>query len=254
MKVRLVLAGLLILLLIVGGIWQPHDPNAIDLAHRFAAPSLGHPFGLDNLGRDLLSRVMVGGWRTAAVILSVGAIGLFGGAAAGTMAAILGGSIEAIVMRAAETFIVVPTLIVALVAAALFGLSPLSAGLALGLAGLGPYALMAQTLTRTALRQPYVLAARALGVNDHALMMRHVLPATVPLLLTYAGGQTAGSAVAYASLAFIGLGADPSQPDWGSMLHDYRLFLFDHPMLPLWPGLALVMTAAFLNVAFDRRE
>jgi len=253
-RARLALVAILLLALGVGAIWQPHDPNAIDLTGRFAGMSFRHPLGADNLGRDLLSRLMVAGWRATAVIFSVGAIGFLGGSSLGTAAAMLGKGPRAIILRSAETFIVLPTLIVGLVAAALFGLSPLSAGLALGLANLGPYTLMAHTLTEATFGESYVQAARSLGLGDRALALRHVLPATLPIMLAYAGSQAGASAVAYASLGFIGLGVDPSRPDWGSMLFEYRLFLFDHPALVLWPALALAATAGALNLALDRRQ
>ena len=168
-----------------------------------------------------------------------------------TSAAIVGGWQEQVILRSAETFIVVPTLIWALTAAALFGLSPLTAGIALGLAGVGPYALLSNSLTRRVLGRPFVQAARALGVAPRRLMLRHVLPNTLPLIFVYVGSQAGQSVVAYASLAFIGLGADPSKPDWGSMLYEYRMFVFDDPMLMIWPGLAIVMMTALLNWVFD---
>src|SRR5690606_21958410 len=146
-----------------------------------AAPSLAHPLGTDHLGRDLASRLMVAGWRTMLVVLAVGAIGFLGGSLVGTAAAILGGWRERAILRGLELFIVVPTLIWGLVAASVFGLSPVTAGMALGLAGIGPYALLSNSLTRRALCRPYVQAARGLGVGPSRLMMRHVLPGTLPL-------------------------------------------------------------------------
>ncbi len=240
-----------LLLLIGGGLWQPYDPDAIDMTARHAPMSLAHILGTDHLGRDLASRLMAGGWRTALVIVSVGVIGFAGGATFGTGAALLGGWRETLILRGAEMFIVVPTLIVALTAAALFGLSPLSAGLALGLAGVGPYALLSHSLTKRTLGLQFVQAAEALGVGRWRLMTRHVLPATLPLIFSYAGSQAGLSVVAYASLSFIGLGADPSIPDWGSMLSEYRIFIFDHPGLMIWPGLAIAITTGLLNWHFD---
>lgn len=254
MKTRFALPLLFCAVLALGGLWQPYDPDAIDLLARHAPMSLAHPLGTDNLGRDLLSRIMVGGWRTACVILSVGAIGFAGGALLGTTAAVLGGWREALLLRFAELFIVVPTLIVALVAAALFGLSPLTAGMALGLAGVGPHALLAHSLTVRTLGHPYVHAARALGATTPMLVARHILPNTLPLTFAYVGSQAGMSVVAYASLAFIGLGADPSKPDWGSMLFEYRIFVFDNPGLMIWPGLAIAVTTALLNWLFDPAE
>lgn len=251
MKLRFSICALFGACLIAGGIWQPHDPYAIDLMARHAPMSLVHPLGTDHLGRDLLSRIMMGGWRTACVILSVGAIGFVGGAILGTGAAILGGWRETLILRFAELFIVVPTLIVALTTAALFGLSPMTAGLALGLAGVGPHALLSHSLTRRVLGRPYVHAARALGTTTPMLMLRHVLPNTMPLTFAYVGSQAGLSVVAYASLAFIGLGADPSKPDWGSMLFEYRIFIFDNPGLMIWPGVAIAITTGLLNWLFD---
>jgi peptide/nickel transport system permease protein len=251
MSARLILCGLVACLLLLGGLWQPHDPDAIDLLARNAPPSLAHPLGTDHLGRDLASRMMVGAWRSGLVILVVGAIGFVGGSLIGTAAALMGGWREAVIVKAAETFIVVPTLIVALAVAAIFGLSPVSAGVALGLAGLGPYTLLANSLTRRMLGQPFVLAARAMGAGTASLTLRHIIPNTMPVLFAYVGSQAGQAIVAYAALAFIGLGADPSKPDWGAMLFEYRMFVFDQPMLMVWPGLAIALTAGLLNWVFD---
>jgi len=251
MQARGIAAALFGALVLAGGFWQPYDPDAVDMLARHAPPSFAHPLGTDHLGRDLASRMLVAGWRTALVVLTVSAIGFAGGSLLGTGAAILGGWRERVILRCVELFIVVPTLIWALTAAAIFGLSPLTAGIALGLAGVGPYALLSNSLTRRALGQPYVHAATALGVTPVRLMLRHVLPNTLPLIFAYVGSQAGQSVVAYASLAFIGLGSDPSKPDWGSMLYEYRMFVFDDPMLMIWPGLAIGMLTAFLNLMFD---
>lgn len=244
-------AFLLAVGILTGGFWQPHDPDAVDMLARHQAPSPAHWLGTDHLGRDLASRMLVAGWRTAVVVLAVGVIGFCGGALVGTAAAMLGGWREQIMLRAVEMFIVVPTLIWALAAAAIFGLSPLTAGLALGLAGVGPYALMANSLTHRTLGLAYVQAARGLGVGGARLVRRHVLPATLPLLFAHVGSQAGQSVVAYAALAFIGLGADPSKPDWGSMLYEYRMFVFDDPWLMLWPGLGIAAITTLLNLIFD---
>lgn len=94
---------------------------------------------------------------------------------------------------------------------------------------------------------------RALGVSPSRLMARHVVPNTLPLIFAYVGSQAGQSVVAYASLAFIGLGSDPSKPDWGTMLYEYRMFLFDDPMLMIWPGIAIALLTALLNWVFEHR-
>lgn len=247
-----ILAVAFMAVIVVGGFWQPHDPDAVDMLARHAGASLLHPLGTDNIGRDLASRMLVAGWRTAMVVLAVGALGFVGGSVLGTLAAILGGWREQAMLRVAEMFIVVPTLVWALTTAAIFGLSPMTAGVSLGLAGVGPYALMANSLTKRTLGLDYVQAARALGVATPRLMLKHVLPNTLPLMFAHVGSQAGQSVVNYASLAFIGLGADPSKPDWGSMLYEYRMFVFDDPMLMVWPGVAIMCLAIALNLAFDR--
>lgn len=249
--IRLCLLAALGAFLILGGLWQPHDPDAVDILARHSGMTASHLLGTDHLGRDLLSRVMAGGWRTGCVVVSVGFIGFTAGTFLGTAAAVLGTWRETLILRCCEFFIMVPTLIIALTVAAIFGLSPLSAGLALGLAGIGPHALLAHSLSKRVLGQPFILAAQSLGVSPHRMITRHLLPNTLPLMFTYVGNQAGLAVVAYASLAFIGLGADPSKPDWGSMLFEYRVFIFDHPMLMVWPGIAIAVTVVFLNLTFD---
>jgi peptide/nickel transport system permease protein len=163
----------------------------------------------------------------------------------------LGGWRMALALWGAELSITIPTLVLGIVAAALFGLRPASTGLALGLAGIGPYTLLTHSLATRTLAQPYVLAARALGVPAPAILIRHVLPDIVPVLFTHVGSNAGLTVVAYASLAFLGLGADPSKPDWRAMLFGYRSFLFDDPRLMLLPGVAIGVTAFVLNLLFD---
>ncbi len=237
-------------LLAIGGLWQPHDPDAVDILARHSGMTFEHPLGTDHLGRDLLSRIMVGGWRTGFVIVMVGLIGFTIGGTLGTTAAVLDGWQEALILRACEFFIMVPTLVVALTAAAVFGLSPISAGIALGLAGVGPHALLAHSLTKRVLAQPFMMATKSLGISAANTIIRHLLPNSLPLMFAYSANQAGLAVVSYASLAFIGLGADPTKPDWGSMLFEYRVFIFDHPMLIIWPGVAIAAVVTVLNWSF----
>lgn len=239
------------LILLLGGLWQPHDPNAVDLLARHSAMTLTHPLGTDHLGRDLLSRILAGGWRAGVVILLVALVAFTLGTILGTTAAILEGWRGAAILRGCEFFMMVPTLVIAITAASAFGLSPLSAGLALGLAGVGPHALLAHSLSQRVLGQPFILAAQSLGLSPAGLVLRHLLPNTLPFMLTYAGNQAGVAVVSYASLTFIGLGADPTRADWGAMLFEYRVFIFDRPMLMVLPGLAIAAVVCVLNLVFD---
>lgn len=245
--VRYIALAILALFLLLSAGWQPRDPDAVDILMRHSGMTVQHLLGTDHLGRDLLSRLMAGGWRTALVVLSVGTL-------LGAGAAVLGGWQERAVLRCCEFFITVSTLIIALTAAAIFGLTPITAGVALGLAGIGPTALLAHSLSRRVLEQPFIHAAQALGVRPLRMVLRHLLPNILPLMATHTGNQAGFAVTAYASLAFIGLGADPSKPDWGSMLFEYRVFIFDHPSLMIWPGIAIAITVATLNTVFDASD
>ncbi|AGT10621.1 ABC transporter permease [Paracoccus aminophilus] len=246
-----VAAAMLIAFAATGAFWQPYPPGAVDMLAKNLGPSLPHPFGTDHLGRDLASRMMEAAGRSLLVVALVALIGFLGGMLTGSIAALLGGWRERLLLRAAEMFIVLPTLIWALVAGALFGLNPLTAGLALGLAGLGPMALTANSLTHRTLGLDYIRAARALGVTRAGLLRRHVLPAILPLLSAQAGAQAGQAVVAYAGLAFLGLGVDPSRPDWGAMLFEYRMFIFETPRLMLIPGLGIATMALIINLLAD---
>lgn len=251
MRLPLVLGAVLLGLAVLGTFWQPYPPNGVDMLARDLPPSAAHVLGTDHLGRDLASRMLLAGGRSLLVVLIVAAIGFVGGTLVGCVAATAGGPAETLILRGAEMFIVVPTLVWALTAAALFGLTPVTAGLALGLAGLGPFALTANSLARRTMGLDYVRAARALGLPPLATTFRHVLPAILPLLLAQAGAQAGQAVVAYAGLAFIGLGVDPSRPDWGAMLFEYRMFLFETPRLMIVPGLGIALMALTLNLLAD---
>jgi peptide/nickel transport system permease protein len=233
-------------------LWQPHAPDAVDVFNRHAAPSLAHWLGTDHLGRDVASRLMAGMGRTFLALGIVAAMCVGLGLAVGLVAASASGFARACLLRLAEFASVVPSLIVAVAIVALCGFDAITAGIALGLGAWGPYALLADGLARRALAEPYVLAARALGAGRGRVLIRHVLPAILDTHLTYLGAKLGRVVIAYAALAFLGLGADAGRPDWGAMLFEYRLFMFDHPGLMLWPGFAIVASCAALRAGLGK--
>jgi peptide/nickel transport system permease protein len=246
---RLWLLPVIVATATAAALWQPHDPEQIALASRHAAPSLRHLLGTDHLGRDLLSRLMVGGARTMLVVGLVAATWIAIGTLVGLAAASRRGAPAAVLLRLAEFFAVMPSLLAAIVVTSLIGFGPVTTGLALGLAGWGPFALLSYGLARRGLGEPYVLAARALGGSSLALMRRHVWPVMWETQLSYLGTKLGRVAIAYAALAFLGLGADAGRADWGAMMFEYRLFALEHPMLMVWPGTALMMLCVALRLA-----
>jgi peptide/nickel transport system permease protein len=233
-------------------VWQPYAPDAIDMLNRHGAPTLAHWLGTDHLGRDVAARLMAGMGRTFLALGIVAAMCVTLGLVVGLAAASATGIVRGFLLRLAEFASVMPTLIVAIAIVALLGFDAITAGIALGLGAWGPYALLADGLARRALAEPYVQAARALGGSKTRLMFRHVLPAVLDTQLAYLGAKLGRIVIAYAALAFLGLGADAGRPDWGAMLFEYRLFMFDQPSLMLWPGFAVVATCAALRAGLGR--
>lgn len=238
-------------LLALAGLWQPQDPFAIDIVNAHASPSFGHLLGTDHLGRDILSRLMLGAGHTLVVLATVGALSYVLGVVMGVTAAACGGAVEALVLRTAEFLVVMPSLVFALAVTALLGLNPVSAGIALGVAGAGPYALVAHGLATRLLASTFTRAASALGASPARVAFVHVLPSCAAAMRTYLASDAGRNVVHYAALSFLGLGTDATSPDWGAMLYEYRGFIFDRPELMLWPGLAITLTAFALNLLIE---
>lgn len=237
--------------LALASLWQPDDPHAVDISRAHAGLSAAHWLGTDHLGRDILSRLLAGAGHTAVVLLTVGAVSFVLGAGAGVAGAVWGGPARVVVLRTAEFVVIMPALVFALAVTALLGLNPVSAGIALGLAGAGPYALVAHDLATRSLAMPFARAAQALGASRRRLALRHVLPDIASVLRTYLAADAGRNVVQYAALAFLGLGADTTSADWGAMLYEYRMYIFDRPELMLWPGCAITATALALNLAIE---
>jgi peptide/nickel transport system permease protein len=215
--------------------------------------SWAHPLGTDHLGRDMPARLMLGAGHTAVVLTIVAAISFVLGTGAGVSAALLGGTTEVLALCVIEFVVMMPALILALTITALIGLNPVSAGIALGLSGAGPYALVAHGLTRRLLAMPFVRAAEALGASRLRIGLTHVLPNCLPIMRTYLASDAGRNMVHYSALAFLGIGADATSPDWGAMLFEYRMFIFDSPDLMLLPGAAITLTSMILMAVIEPR-
>jgi peptide/nickel transport system permease protein len=248
---RLLPSALLILALLAASLWQPFPPDAIDLDRALLGPGATHWLGTDDLGRDVLSRLMAGGARTATVLLVVTAATALVGGTVGLTAALAGGSVERVLLRLADLSVVVPQMVVALALTALFGLSPVTAGLALAAGGGGGHAIAAYGLAHRLLAEPFVLSAAALGAGRVRVALVHLLPAVAPTVLVLVAADAGRAVLNFAALAFLGLGADTGGHDWGAMMFEYRDHGLDHPHLLLAPGAAIATVAFVLSRALD---
>jgi peptide/nickel transport system permease protein len=230
----------------------PKDPAFIDLAGRLARPSWRHLMGTDELGRDILSRVIFGARISMLVGASVVAGSLILGTLIGSIAGYYGGKIDrfvnVIVMNAFLSF---PGILLAISFVAFMGPGIGNLILALVLGGWVGYARLVRAQVLAAREKEYVEAARALGASDLRVMVRHILPNIMQPVIVQAAIGMAGAVLAEGTMSFLGLGVPPPTASWGSMLNDGRGHLFDAPHLVLFPALAVMLAVLAFNFIGD---
>jgi len=249
-KVGGALVGCVVAAAVAGPLLLPHDPTAQDLALRLQGPTLAHPFGLDELGRDMLARVLAGARVSLAVGLAVVTVSASLGLAIGSLAGYLGGPIDDVVSRTMDVLMAFPGILLAIALVAVLGPGLPNAVLALSIIGWVGYARLVRGVVLRVREFEYVTAARAAGAGLGRVLVRHVVPNTLPALVVQATLGMAGAILAEASLSFLGLGVQPPTPSWGTMLDAGRAHLLDAPHVTLFPGAwlaALVLGFNFLG-------
>ena len=236
---------------IIGPALVPHDPNMQDLALRLDSPSLSHPLGLDELGRDILARLVMGARISLFVGLAVVAISASAGITIGALAGYLGGWFDEIVGRVMDVLLAFPGILLAIALVAVLGPSLRNVVLALVLIGWVGYARLVRGQVLRIRELDYVQAARALGAPLGRILARHVVPGTLSAVTVQATLGMAGVIIAEASLSFLGLGVQPPTPSWGTMLDAGRSHLLDAPHLTVVPGLAIALLVLGFNFAGD---
>jgi peptide/nickel transport system permease protein len=258
-KDRLALAGLVliivVLILAVAGQWIAPYPaqglGAADVAQRNLAPSAEHWFGTDQLGRDVLSRVIIGARSAVVVSLAVVAVAGLIGVPLGAIAGYLGGRIDNILMRITEVFQAFPPLLLAMITVALLGPSLMNAAIALAITWWPWYARLVRAEAKSLRERPFVEAARAIGVPMWRILPRHILRNCLTPILVQATVDIGSVVLAAGALAFIGLGAQPPSPDWGLMVADGRGQIFTEWWISTFPGLAIFLTVLGFNLLGD---
>ena len=230
----------------------PHDPASIDLPGRLHPPSRAHWFGTDELGRDILSRVIYGARISMMVGSCVVAASLALGLIIGSIAGYYGGGIDrfvnVIVMNAFLSF---PGILLAIAFVAFRGPGIFNLVLALSLGGWVGYARLVRGQVLAAREREFVEAARALGASDLRIIVRHILPNIIQPVIVQAAIGMAGAILAEATISFLGLGVPPPTASWGTMLNDARAHLFDAPHLVLFPALAVMLAVLSFNFIGD---
>jgi len=235
----------------LGPLVAPYDPSVQELPLRLAAPSPDHPFGRDELGRDIVTRVLWGARVSLFVGVVVVSISAAAGILIGATAGYFGGWIDGSIGRAMDVLLAFPGILLAIAVVAVLGPSLRNVVLALSLIGWVGYARLVRGQVLRARELEYVQAAQAAGADSWRILLRHIIPTTVPAVLVQAALGMAGAIVGEASLSFLGLGVQPPTASWGSMIDGGRAHLLDAPHLTVFPGVAMALLVLGFNFLGD---
>ncbi len=232
-------------------ICQGVDPTEGELADAIMAPSSEHPFGTDKMGRDIFARVIYGS-RTSLVstfslVLAIFVIGTF----LGILAGYFGGWVDAVIMRIADMMIAFPGLVLAIAVAGMLGASTKNAIIAISVVSWPKYARLARSLVMKIRHTDFVAAAQVTGSRTPYMLWKYMLPNTITTLVITAATDIGSMMMELAALSFLGFGAQPPTPEWGSMLNEGRNFMQSAPWMMIYPGLAIFITVVIFNMLGD---
>ena len=247
----LAITALLLLTAAVSLVYTPRDPLEMSMEARLEGPSESHPLGTDQFGRDLLSRIMVGSETSILVgVIAVG-IGMGLGVFLGMLSGYFGGWLDETFMRLMDAVQGFPAILSALLITAAFKPSVVISMVAIGVAFLPVFARLTRASFLELRDREFVLAARALGTGDAALIGRHILPNTLAPLIVQATISFPVAILAEAALSYLGLGTQPPHPSWGLMLREAQAFLGLSPWFAIFPGTAIALTVLGFNLLGD---
>ncbi len=249
--VGLVVFGVILLMAVLAPWLTPYSPIKTDFSAYLQPPGARHALGTDELGRDVLSRIIFGSRASLeAGVISVG-LAVCAGVPLGLVAGFYRGRLDDVLMRLTDAMLSIPNLILALAVAAVLGagLGKAMIAIAVGLTPTFMRLMRAQVLSER--QREYVDAARAMGAADRRIIWRHLLPNSLGPIVVQGSLNIAGAILTEATLSFLGLGTQPPTPSWGSMLNAAQQYLVQAPWLSLWPGIAIAITVFSVNVAGD---
>ena len=253
---RLTLIGAIIVAVlgfvaIVGPTIVPYDPAAQDLSNRLQAPSLAHPLGTDQLGRDMATRLIYGARVSLGIAIAVTAIRVVIGTVVGLVAGYAGGWVDELLMRLVDIQLAFPGLVLALVVAGILGPSLRNVMIALSIVGWTTYARVVRGSVLSIKEREYVDAARLAGTPRRRIFKRHLLPGVINPVIVIATLNLGTVVLATAGLSFIGLGAQPPTPEWGTMLAGGREYVRSAWWIVNAPGVAIMLTVFGFNLLGD---
>lgn len=241
------LVAIMLLLTGVGFFYTPHPPNEMNIQQGLQPPDSKHLLGTDNFGRDILSRIMVGGRPAFQAGMIAVLLGLTLGTIWGAAAGYFRGWLEELLMRTADGLYSLPSVLMALLAVTLLGPGQASILVAVSLANIPIFARLTRSLFLSLREREFVMAARAVGSSDLRIIFRHILPNCISTLLVQASVSFAAAVLAEASLSYLGLGTQPPDASWGRMLKEAQGFVGLAPWAAIFPGLAIAITVLGFN-------
>jgi len=245
------LVGLFVLVAALAPLLSPYDPVATDFAEVLTPPTAKHPFGTDDIGRDILSRVIHGSCVSLQAGLFTVAVALSIGLPLGLIAGYVGGRVDNVLMRALEVVLSFPGLVLALGITAVLGPKLIHALFAIGVVFVPNFARLIRAQVLTVKENDFVAAARALGASDRRLVILHILPNCLAPLLVQSSFSVAFGILTESALSFLGMGTQPPTPSWGIMLSMGRGYLEQAPWLGAFPGAAIFLTVLGFNLLGD---
>lgn len=251
------MAGLVILIILAlialtVDFWLPQDLiNGQNLREKLQGPSLKHFFGTDELGRDLFWRVIYGTRYSLAIGFVAVIISAVVGVPLGAVAGYYGGKLETVIMRIADIFSAIPSILLAIAIVSLLGRTTFNLMLAIGIAAVPQFTRVTRASVLTVKSQEYVEAARALGKNDMYIIFKHILPNCLSPIIVQTTLRIAGAIVSASSLSFLGVGVRPPSPEWGALLNAGKDLIMGYSYLCLFPGLAIMITVLAFNMVGD---
>ncbi len=249
--VGLAIMALLVLCAIFADVLAPYGYDDQDLSRRFIEPCREFPFGTDNFGRDIFSRIIHGSRISLQVGLISVAISTVFGVALGAVAGYYGKVLDNIIMRVVDVMLAIPSILLAISIAAALGPGLRNVMIAISIGSIPSFARIVRASVLTIKEQEFVEAAQAVGAGDARILLKHILPNCMATIIVQATLGVAGAILSTSGLSFIGLGISPPTPEWGSMLSAGRQYIRDHGYIVLFPGLAIMITIFALNLLGD---
>lgn len=251
-KIGLVLVGVVLLIVLVGLFYTPYDPNAMSGSLKNQAPSLAHLFGTDNFGRDILSRVMDGAKTTFLIALITVTIGAVIGTIIGAFTGYYGGVIDELLMRFNDVMASIPSILLALIVISIVGTGKYKIVLALGIIFIPSFARVVRSEFVIQKQLDYVKNARLMGAGHFRIMFLHILPNTMPILLSSLAIGFNNAVLAEASMSYLGLGVQPPDASLGRMLSEAQTYLFTAPWYAIAPGVFIIITVLGFSLLVER--